>query len=310
MQAPRGFRPRDIRNIALLGHGGAGKTTLSEAILHRCGAITRLGSVETASTVSDFEPEARAHGHSISSTLLFGTYDGRELNLIDTPGSPEFIGQALAALPAVETAVLVVDAVRGIEFNTRRLFLTAGEMALARIVVVNKIDLNLAGLPTLVGELRSTFGPELHCINLPTRGGQDVIDCFERDAGEADFGSPAEMHRELLESAIEVDDAELERYLAGATIDLTELRRCFIEAMNRGHVIPIVFTAARTEVGVDDLLHILAEEAPSPENARPRRLRQGDQMVEIPCDPEAPVLGHVFKISTDPYLGKLASIRL
>jgi elongation factor G len=311
MQGPRGFRPRDIRNIALLGHGGSGKTSLSEAILHRCGAITRLGTVQGASTVSDFEPEARAHGHSISSTLLFGTYEGRELNMIDTPGAPEFVGQALAALPAVETAVIVIDAVRGIEFNTRRLFLAAGEMALARIIVINKIDLGLLGLPALVDELKAAFGPELHCINLPTRNGTDVIDCFDRDAGEADFGSPADLHREVLESTVEVDDAELEKYLSGAPIDLAELRTCFVEAMNRGHVIPIVFAAATSEVGVDDLIHILVEEAPSPENARPRRLRKGEEeLLEIRCDPEGPLLGHVFKVSTDPYLGKLASIRL
>jgi elongation factor G len=311
MPAPSGFRPQDIRNIALMGHAGSGKTTLSEAILHRCGMISRLGFVESANTVSDFEPESRAHGQSTSSTLLFATKDGRELNLIDTPGSPDFVGHALSALPAVETAVLVVNAANGIEFNTRRLFLAAGQMALARMIVINKIDLNLAGLPALVAELKSAFGPSLHCINLPTAGGTDVIDCFDRDAGESDFGSVAEVHQEILESTVEVDDAELERYLGGATIDLPRLRACFVEAMNRGHLVPVLFTAARTEVGVDDLLHVLIEEAPSPESARPRRLRgPSGQPVEIPCDPSAPLLGHVFKISTDPYLGKLASIRL
>ena len=310
MQAPTGFRPRDIRNIALLGHALSGKTSLSEAILHRCGAINRLGSVDNATTVSDFDAEARAHHCSTTSTLLFATHEGRELNLIDTPGSPDFIGQALSVMPAVETAVLVVNAVHGIEFNTRRLFLAAGEMALARMIVINKIDLNMAGLPALVAELTSAFGPELHCLNLPTKGGTDVIDCFDKEAGETDFGSVEEMHRRVLESTVEVDDAQLEKYLSGQPVDLDQLRRCFVEAMNRGHVVPILFTAATTEVGVDDLLHILVEEAPSPENARPRRVRKDGEMVELPCDAEAPLLGHVFKVQTDPYLGKLASIRL
>jgi elongation factor G len=310
MQAPSGFRPQDIRNIALLGHAASGKTSLSEAILHRCGTISRLGSVETDSTISDFEPEARARHHSTSSTLLFATHEGRELNLIDTPGLPDFIGHALAALAAVDTAVLVVNAATGVEFNTRRLFLAAGELALARMIVINKIDLNPGGLSALVSELKSMFGPELHCMNLPTAGGTDVIDCFDREAGDADFGSVAEAHREILESTVEIDDAELERYLAGGPLDLARLRRCFIEAMNRGHVVPLLFTAATSEVGVDDLLHVLVEEAPSPDNARPRRLRQGGELVEIACDPEAPLLGHVFKVATDPYLGKLSSIRL
>jgi elongation factor G len=310
MQAPSGFRPQDIRNIALLGHAGSGKTTLSEAMLHRCGMITRLGDVEHANTVSDFEPEARAHGHSTSSTLLFATHEGRELNVIDTPGAPDFIGHALAAMPAVETAVMVINAQTGIEFNTRRLYAAAGELGLARMIVINKIDLNPAGLSALVNDLKSNFGPELHCMNLPTAGGTDVIDCFDRDAGDADFGSVEEVHREILESSVEVDDAELERYLGGATIDLPKLRSCFVEAMNRGHLVPILFCAARSEVGVDDLLHVLVEEAPSPAS-RNRRLRRPDgELVEIPCDPNAALLGQVFKVANDPYLGKLASIRL
>jgi elongation factor G len=304
------YRPEDIRNVVLLGHAGAGKTTLAEAMLHRCGAISRMGSVEAANTTSDFEPEARTHGHSTSSTMLFATREGREINLIDTPGSPDFIGQALAALPAVETAMIVVNAAAGIELNTRRLFHAAGEMALARMIVINKIDDNLDALPGLVRELQATFGPELHCINLPTPGGDDVIDCFDHDAGAAAFGSVAEVHREMLESSIEVDDAMLERYLAGETIDLDSLRRCFIEAMNQHHVVPILFTAAKREVGVDDLLHVLVEEAPSPVSGKPRRLRRGGELVEVPCDPRAPLLAHVWKIATDPYLGKLAMIRI
>jgi elongation factor G len=310
MGVPSGFRPEDIRNIVLLGHAGSGKTSLAEAMLHRCGAITRLGSVETASTTSDFEPEARAHGHSTGSTLLYATREGREINLIDTPGYPDFIGQALAATPAVETAVIVINAANGIEWSSRRLFHAAGELALARMIVVNKIDQNLGGLAQLVRDLKSTFGRELHCINLPTKNGTDVIDCFDSEAGEADFGSVAEVHSEILESAIEVDEAVLEKYLSGTPIDLPALRQCVTIAMGRGHIVPIVFTAATTEVGVDDLLHILVEESPSPVNGRARRLLRGEELVEIPCTPDAPLLGHVFKVTTDPYLGKLAMIRL
>jgi elongation factor G len=305
-----GFQPAAIRNIVLLGHTGAGKTTLAEAILHRCGAIARAGTVDEATTTSDFEPEARAHHHSTSSTVLFGTNAGREINLIDTPGSPELIGHALSALAAVEIAVIVVHAGAGIELGTRRLFHAAGEAGLARMVVVNRIDENPAGLPALVEQLRAAFGPELHCINLPTEAGAGVVDCFDHDAGVADFGSVAAVHREMLESTIEIDDGDLERYLAGETIDVGKLRDDFIEAMNRGHVVPILFTCATREVGVDDLLHILVEEGPSPITSRPRRLRRGDDMMEIACDPEGPLLAHVFKVVTDQYLGKLAMVRV
>ncbi|HUQ06010.1 MAG TPA: elongation factor G [Kofleriaceae bacterium] len=291
-----GYRPEQIRNLVLLGHAGSGKTTLAEAMLHRCGAVTRMGAVEQAL--------------STESTLLFATKDGCELNVIDTPGSSELVGHALAALPAVEMALVVVSAAAGVELSTRRLYHAAREAGLACLIVVNKIDLAPANLPPLVRELRESLGRELHCINLPCRRGTDVIDCFDEDAGDADFGSVAEEHQAMLESAVEIDDAALERYLAGEAIDLPTLRKDLIEAMNRGHVVPIVFTAAKSEVGVDDLLHILVNEAPSPVTGRPRRLMRGDEVVEVACDCEAPLLGHVFKVATDPYLGKLAMIRL
>jgi elongation factor G len=310
MSTVPGFQPAAICNIVLLGHTGAGKTTLAEAILHRCGAIARAGTIDDATTTSDFEPEARAHHHSTSSTLLFGTSAGREINLIDTPGAPELIGHALSALAAVEIAVVVVSATAGIELGTRRLFHAAGEAGLARMVVVNRIDENLAGLPALVEQLRAAFGPALHCINLPTGGGTDVVDCFDHEAGAADFGSVAEVHKEMLESTIEIDDGDLERYLAGETIDVAKLRADFVEAMNRGHVVPILFTCATREIGVDDLLHILVAEAPSPVTGRPRRLCRDDAPVEIACDPARPLLAHVFKTTTDPYLGKLAMVRI
>lgn len=310
MKLTNSFRPQDIRNIALLGHGGSGKTTLAEALLHKSGAITRMGSVEGEDTVSDFEPEAKSHQQSISSSVLFATREGREINIIDTPGHPEFVGHALAALPAVETAVIVVDAVAGIQLNTRRLFHAAGELGLARMVVVNKIDLNLEGLPDLLAQLKHEFGARLHAINLPTRGGADVIDCFDSEAGQADFGSVAEVHREMLESSVEVDDAELERYFAGEPIDLPSLRRCFVTAMTQGHVVPVLFTSAKNEVGIDDFVHILVEEGPSPIHGRPRRLRLGDEVIEVPCDADKPFLAHVFKVASDQHTGRVAMMRI
>ncbi|HVX86848.1 MAG TPA: elongation factor G [Phycisphaerae bacterium] len=314
MPAASSYRPGEIRNIVLLGHGGAGKTTLAEAMLHRCGVITRMGSVDDANTTSDFEPEAKQHKHSTSSTLLFATHEGREINLIDTPGYPDFIGQALAALPAAETAVIVVNGETGIEVNTRRLYHAAGEMGLARMIVVNKVDKvkDMGALEGLVEALKESFGPELHCINLPKDYGRDVVDCFDADHGSADFGDVRAIHQEMVESVVEVDDAEMEKYLSGEQIPLDELRACFVKAMNAGHVVPILFTAAKTEAGVDDLLHILVEEAPSPENGRMKRLRRGAEaeVVEIPCDAEKPLLAHVFKVTTDPYVGKLAMLRI
>ena len=310
------FKPEDIRNITFIGHAGAGKTTLAEAIAHRCGVITRMGSIEEANTISDFEPEARQHKHSTNSVLLFVNYQQREINLIDTPGYPDFIGQALASLPAVETAVIVVNAQQGLEFNARRLYHAAGELGLARMIVINKIDL-APDLEALVEQLKSSLGSELHCINLPCKNGKDVIDCFDHEAGEADFSNVQEIHREMVESIVEMDDEDLEKYLAGTPIAMEELRRCFIKAMNAGHVVPILFTSAKNQVGIDDLLHILAEDAPSPVTAKPKRLRrvnpantEESQLVECPAEANAPLLAHVFKVTTDPYVGKLCMMRI
>ncbi|MFO0746740.1 MAG: GTP-binding protein [Myxococcota bacterium] len=299
MKVTAAFRPQDIRNLALVGHTAVGKTALADALLARAGVVAaRPPTVDAYST---------------SSTVHFATYAGRELNLIDTPGHPELLGQALAALPAVETAVVVVDAVAGVQLGTRRLFEAAGELGLARMIVVNRIDQNVDGLARLFDQLRAELGKTLHCMNLPTRRGADVIDCFDHDGhegGSPDFGSVAEVHREMLESSVEIDDAEMEKYLSGETIDLAELRGCFVRAMSMGHVVPVLFASAKTGAGIEDLLHIVAEECPSPLGGRPRRLMKAGEVVEVACDVEKPFMAHVFHVMSDPQLGKIALLRI
>lgn len=303
-------RPERLRNLVLLGHGGAGKTLLAEAMLLRTGAIDRLGSIESGSTKSDYEPEARAHQHSTSSSILFATHEGAELNIIDTPGHPEFVGSALAALPAVETAVIVVNASTGVEFNTRRLFHAAGEAGLARMVVVNKLDLSPPRLSGILSELTFAMGTRVLPINLPTVGLNDVIDCFEQESGKVAFGSVKDAHRALVEAVVEGDDAELERYLSGAQLTAESLRATFVRAMKQGHVVPVLFTSAKTGAGIDDLLHVIVNEAPSPLNGRTHQMLKNGERVELFCYPDAPLLAHVFKVTADPHLGQIASVRV
>jgi elongation factor G len=305
-----GFQPQSIRNVVLIGPSGAGKTTLAEAILHRCGAITRMGSVENETSAGDFEPEARARHHSTSSTVFFANYEGREINIVDTPGRSDLLASALSAIPAAETAILVVNAATGLEHSGRRLFHAAAEAGLARMIVVNQMDLARDALETRVAELVAAFGTTLHCLNLPASGGKNVIDCFDEDIGTADFGSVSKVHEEILESVVEEDDALTEQYLAGTKIPLPNLRRVFVNAMLAGHLTPILFTSAKSEIGVNDLLHVLAEEAPSPVSGRARRLLAGDELVEIPCEPHGSFVGHVFKVTVDPYLGQVAILRI
>lgn len=298
MKVTKTFHPKDIRNVALVGHTAVGKTALAHELLSR----TTVKGLATSRSAPD--------GYSTSATVHFMTHSKREVNIIDTPGHPELVGQALAALPAVETALIVVDAVAGVQLGTRRMFDAAGERGLARVIVVNRIDQNVGKLGKVYEGLRAELGNALRCINLPSKGATDVIDCIDKESGDPDFGSVEEAHQELLESSIEVDDEQLERYLGGEEIDLQTLRRCFVKAMAVGHLVPVVFTSAETGAGIDDLLHIMVEEFPSPITGRSRRLKTEDDTVEIMCDVDKPFLGHVFYVTTEPQIGKMALIRL
>src|SRR5829696_4067625 len=168
------YTTADLRNVLLAGHGGSGKTTLADAMLFASNAVTRKGAVADGSSFSDFEKEEKEHGHSIYSSILHADHLGKRINIIDTPGSPDLIGQALACLPAVETVVVVINAVAGIEVVTRRIMEAAKERNIPRAIVVNKIDAPDINLETLVENLRETFGPECIPINLPANRGKAV----------------------------------------------------------------------------------------------------------------------------------------
>ena len=166
----------DIHNIVLLGHGSSGKTSLAEAILHKTGATNRLGSVDEKTSICDFSEEEKQHQHSISSAVLHATYAGKTINLIDTPGYPDFIGPAIKAIPAADTAIIVINATAGIETNTRKLFQLAAQANKAPIIVINKIDADNIHLPELLKNIRETFGSKCRCATLPVAGNNAVID--------------------------------------------------------------------------------------------------------------------------------------
>ncbi|KKL66018.1 hypothetical protein LCGC14_2149170, partial [marine sediment metagenome] len=177
--------PQEIRNIALVGHGGAGKTTLAEGILNVTGATNRFGTIEDGTTVMDHLDVEKEKQHSVDPAMAHAQQAGKTINVIDTPGYPDFIGGAIAALGGTDTAVIVVSASAGIEVSTRRMFNDAGKAGLARALVVNKIDAENVDLPALVAALTETFGPAVKCMNLPADGGKKVVDVFTNDSGEA-----------------------------------------------------------------------------------------------------------------------------
>lgn len=313
------YSVEDIRNIALVGHAGSGKTTLVEVLLHEAGVIGSPGAVEQGTTVSDFTEEEKEHGHSFFSTLLHLDYQHKHINLIDTPGSPDFLGQPLGVLPAVETVAVVVNAAAGIESVTRRLMTQAKERKLCRMIVVNRIDAEGADLPALIEQLQKTFGKACLPINLPAQGGKAVVDCFFNPSGESDFGSVEAAHTALVDQVVEVDEELMEIYLEQGQVKPEQLHAPFEKALRQGHLVPICFTASRPHeavdkaVGVEQLLRVFTQLAPNPAEGNPRPFIRGDDTqheIHAQPDPHKHVLAHVFAIRIDPFVGKLAMFRV
>ena len=315
---PRPSNTAALRTLALVGASAAGKTTLIEALLHRAGVIGAPGSVERGSTVSDFDPLEHQFQHSLNSTLVHLHHRDTRVHLIDTPGYPDFIGPALTALEAVETAAVVIDASRGIEPATRRFMDVAARRGLCRLLIVNQIDVQGVDLAALVDQLRAAFGTVCLPLNLPAAGGREVVDCFfdpeARPGHEADFSSVAAAHRALVEQVVEVDPGLVERYLDEGDVDARELHAPLEQALREGHLIPICFVSARQGTGIAELLDVLVALMPNPSEANPPQYLHGEGQdavpIEVRPDPGLHVLAHVFKQTNDPYVGKLGIFRI
>jgi elongation factor G len=306
-----------IRAVALVGHAGAGKTTLAETLLARTGTIAAPGSVEKGSTVCDFDPLEKSAGHSINASLVNFVHENVHIHLIDTPGYPDLVGQAVSALAAVETALVVIDAETGIELTTTRMMRWAKDRGLCRMIVVNRIDADNVNLPGLVAEIRERFGKECMLLDLPAHGRHDVVEVLEHDAGDSDFDSVAAAHRTLIDTLVEEDETLLARYLEdGQDPTPGELHAPFEKALREGHLVPILFVSAKTGAGIDELLHVLATLAPNPAEGNPPpfyRGEPGDPNAEaFHAEPDADkhVLAHVFKVVMDPYVGKVGIFRV
>ena len=308
----------NLRTLAFVGHAGVGKTTLVEALLAASGMLASPGTVERGSTVCDYDPLEKEHGHSLKVACAHFERDGVRAHLLDTPGYPDFSGRALAALDAVETAAIVVNAQHGVELSAARMALWAQTRRLCRFIVVNRIDVEGVDLPARVEDLRTAFGQECLPVNLPTGGGRAVTDCFFAPSGTAtDFGSVEQAHRALVEQVVEVDDALTERYLSGEDIDAQTLHDAFERALREGHIVPVLFTSARTGAGVAELIDFIVRLAPNPAEGNPplfERWPGGDRERAGPFvatrSASDHVLAHVFKIEIDPYVGRIGVVRV
>jgi elongation factor G len=310
------YSTAQIRNIALVGHTGAGKTSLFEALLLAGGTIQTAGTIERGTTVSDHDPMERERQHSLGTSIASIEHAGAHIHLIDTPGYPDFRGPALSAIDAVETCAVVVNAALGIEYSTRRMMDHAAARGRSRMLIVHRIDADGADLGALLTNLRETFGNECLPINLPCDNGRGVVDCFFQPEGDSDLGPVSVWHQKIIDQVVEIDESVMGHYLDLGEGGLTpqELHDAFEQCLREGHLVPICFASARTGVGVRALLDVAAKLLPNPAEANPPAFIKGigadAQPIVAEPDPKKHVIADVFKIVNDPFVGKLSVFRV
>jgi elongation factor G len=305
-----------IRTLALVGQAGSGKTTLAEALMARAGALPAAGSVERGTTACDYTPLEKAFKHSLKLAVASFEHQEHRIHLLDTPGYPDFLGHSLPALAAVETAAIVVNAQNGIEMMTGRFMQWAAQRGLDRLVIVNRIDGDNVDLPALLEKIQQAFGKECLPLNLPAAGASKVSDCFFTPSGEADFSSVEEAHKRLVEQVVEVDEKLMETYLEKGEVAPEALHEPLERAMREGHLVPVVFTSARTGAGIGELLDVIVKLLPNPAEGNPPVYvnvpADGGAASDITAlpDPGLHAIAHVFKVEIDPYIGRLAVFRV
>ncbi len=307
----------DIRTVALVGHEVAGKTSLADAILFKAKANDRRGCVDDLTSISDFDDEEKKHKYSIDSSVLHFDNLGKRVYLIDTPGKPEFLGQALGGLNAVDSAVIVVSATGGVQVNTRRMFTEAGKRDLARIIVINKLDGENAHFDDLLKVLRDTFGKACVLLNAPIGIGPSFTGIVNLITPPATLpaGCTINLATErslLLDSIVEVDEALMEKYLSEGDLSTDELLSALPKAIASGSVIPILCTAAKKDkdIGVAELLDVIVKYTPSPKTATKRKgIKSGEEVVIEPNE-SGEFVGQVFKTISDKFVGALSYFRV
>ena len=310
------YLTENLRTVALVGHGSCGKTSLIEAMLYRTGMISELGSIERGNTMCDNDALEKQVQHSIRlavahvDTALPDLTPVR-IHVLDTPGYPDYIGQDMSALDAVKSVCAVIDATKGVELLTRRMMDIAKERGLCRMIVINKFDAPDVDLEQLLLDLQEVWGPGVLPINLPANNRSIVIDCFDKDEGEADILSVGEVHRAFIEKIIEQDDEMLEHYLEEGSVDPRTLHPLITKALREGTVIPVCFVSAKNLIGIRDFMKVIIRHLPSPAEANDALFihADGTPFITRP-EKDLPVVAQVFKVVNDPYIGKIGIFRV
>ncbi|MFP5377587.1 MAG: elongation factor G [Acidimicrobiia bacterium] len=322
----KSFPSSKIRNVALVGHGGAGKTTLAEALLACSGALSRQGRVEDGNTTTDFDPEEVKRGISLSTAMAPLVHKGHKINVLDCPGYADFIGEVEAALRVADLAVFVVSAVEGVEVQTEAAWKLAASLGLPRMVFVNKLDRERASFDRTLGQLQEAFGAGVAPLELPIgeedrfRGVADLLTdtAITYDTGTAVTGAiPDEMearerevHENLVEGIVVADDDLTERYLEGDVPTPKELEDTLAKGVAAAQVFPVVCGSAARCVAIDRLADFICEIGPSPVDRPPVTVAAGDGTTQVPCDPAGPPLALVWKTLADPYVGKVSLFKV
>jgi elongation factor G len=322
--------PDRIRNVALIGHRGSGKTSLAEAILFEAGVVNRLGRVDDGSTLLDHEDDEKERGMSIDAGLASFEHDGRKINLIDTPGESSFVADTVAALRVADAAVVVVNGVMGVEVHTERLWQRANAEGLARLVFVNMLDRERADFFRTLDALKEAFGQHVVATEIPigseheVRGVIDLIDmkAFEYE-GEGrgnskevpipdELSDQATEYREkLMDEVAENSDELMERYLEGEEISHEELVAALKKGVTEGHLFPVTCGVATKNLGTNRLLEALVEDLPSPAmRGAMSAIGEDGESVDVEPDPDADLLAYVFKTTADPYTGRVNLLRV
>jgi elongation factor G len=317
--------PEKVRNVALVGHGGSGKTTLAEAMLFVGGATNRMGSIEQGTTTFDYEPEEIERGISLGLAVATVDWNGTRINILDSPGSTEFGGDARTALRAADLALFAVSAVDGVEVQTEVLWRAAEEEGIPRAIVITKLDRERASYERVMDELRSSFGKSLAPIQVPLGSEESlrgVVRVATERAYEYEAGSPngkqvdlpddvADLvhiaHTALIESVVETDDAMMEAYFEGTEPSRQQIVDTIHHGIIAGEIHPVLVTSADKLIGIDLLLEFILDYGPSPLERSMPALRQG---TAIEPSADGPVLAYVFKTFSDPFVGRISLFRI
>jgi elongation factor G len=303
----------EIRNVAVCGHGSAGKTTLVDQLLVKAGAVTGQPSVDNGTSICDFDEEEKHHKHSVEAAIVHFDHAGLRFNVIDTPGYPDLVGQTVGALRAVETALIAIDAHAGIKVNTRRAWQEAGAAGIGRILVITKLDTDNINFAGLIDTIKEVFGSQCALFNVPIGHGHDLkgvistLDVPKDTAGA--LIDPASLSEAVVESIIEADEGIMEKYLEGEMPSKEVLQKLCAEAVRQGTLTPVVCISTKMGVGIDELLAVL-EQASLPPSAVARTAKKDGDTVTLKCDPNAPLAAQVFKTRIDPFVQRLSYIRI